>query len=367
MNEIIAKVYNSHPGGLSSLYRLYTEVKKLNKNVTVEDVKKYLKSDLTYTLHYPARRKWKRNRIIVSQPNELGQADLCDMRNLSDSNSGYKYILTYIDCFSKIGLAKPLMSKTQKEVASALDQLLKEHWVSRLQVDKGKEFANKLCKETAAANGTYLFFTLSSDIKASICERWNRTLKAKMYRYFTLNGTRRYINVLSHFVNDYNRSIHRSIQMRPIDVNEKNAKIVFNRLYPGFETERKLREYISRQDTSKSKFKTGEVVRKRYYLSPMEHRYLPNYSDRYYVVKAVVKGYPNYKYKLVTYEDNSPLQGTFYEEELESVIVNEHRVEVVDRRKRRGREELLLHYIGYPKQFDSWQPASIVRDLREKK
>ena len=49
---------------------------------------------------------------------------LVDMSPYSRSNSGYKYLLTVIDVFSKCGWIVPLKTKTGKEVATVLQELL---------------------------------------------------------------------------------------------------------------------------------------------------------------------------------------------------------------------------------------------------
>ena len=46
-------------------------------------------------------------------------------------------------------------------------------------------------------------------------ERFNRTLKGRMYRYFTPNQTKRWVDVLQDLVANYNTSYHRTIKMTP--------------------------------------------------------------------------------------------------------------------------------------------------------
>ena len=53
-----------------------------------------------------------------------------------------------------------------------------------------------------------------------------------MYRYFTASNTLRYIDVLEKFVKSYNSMYHRSIKMKPIQVNEENSDIVGRNLFP---------------------------------------------------------------------------------------------------------------------------------------
>ena len=76
-----------------------------------------------------------------------------------------------------------------------------------------------------------LFFTTHNDTKASIVERFNRTLKGKMWKYFTAKNTTKYIDVLQKLTYSYNHSRHRSIGMKPADVNLENESVVWQRLY----------------------------------------------------------------------------------------------------------------------------------------
>ena len=58
-----------------------------------------------------------------------------------------------------------------------------------------------------------------NDTKAAIVERVNRTFKNKMYRYFKAENTFRYMDVLQDVVESYNNTYHRSIGMKPSQVN----------------------------------------------------------------------------------------------------------------------------------------------------
>ena len=60
------------------------------------------------------------------------------------------------------------------------------------------------------------FYTSENeDIKAAVVERFNRTMKTKMYRYFTARNTRRYVDALPDLLYSYNHTYHRSIGMPP--------------------------------------------------------------------------------------------------------------------------------------------------------
>ena len=64
-------------GGLGGVERLYRDVKKDGKyDISRAQLKKWLMKQDTYTLHKPARRHYKRNRVIVGGIDELWQMDL---------------------------------------------------------------------------------------------------------------------------------------------------------------------------------------------------------------------------------------------------------------------------------------------------
>ncbi|GFX31860.1 uncharacterized transposon-derived protein F54H12.3 [Trichonephila clavipes] len=92
------------------------------------------------------------------------------------------------------------------------------------------------------------FFT-TNKAKASIVERFNRTLKSKMWKYFTEMNTKCYIDVLGKLVYSYNHTWYRSIRMEPSSVSEGNQTQVWLTLYG-----QSLKE-------SKSIFKVGDTVR----------------------------------------------------------------------------------------------------------
>lgn len=68
----------------------------------------------------------------------------------------------------------------------------------------------------------HFFTTRNAETKASIVERFQRTLKTRMWRYFTRHKTRRYVNILPNLVYAYNHSYHRSIKRDPAEVNASN-------------------------------------------------------------------------------------------------------------------------------------------------
>ena len=90
-----------------------------------------------------------------------------------------------------------------------------------------------------------------TDTKAAIVERFNRTFKNKMYRYFTAANTFRYVDVLQDLVKSYNNTYHRSIGMEPINVTKSNSTQARMCLFPS----------INKRLKRKVLFKVGDYVR----------------------------------------------------------------------------------------------------------
>ena len=65
-------------------------------------------------------------------------------------------------------------------------------------------------------------------------ERFNRTIKGKMFKYFSANNTRKFVDVLDLLVDQYNNAIHSSIKMIQANrMKHENIKVRRN-LYPEF-------------------------------------------------------------------------------------------------------------------------------------
>ena len=207
----------------------YASIEKLVKASKLKraTVRKWLQSQPTYTLHAPARTQgYPTRRYIVHDIDEQWQADLADMSALANYNNGYKYILTVIDLFSRYAWARPLKSKRGAEVAAAFRDIFNndKRVPKRVQTDQGKEFENRDVR-TLFAQYNIELFSIKSAYKAAVVERFNRTLKGRIWRFFTANITNKWAtnNVLSDAVAAYNHSVHRTLKRRPVDIHVGNV------------------------------------------------------------------------------------------------------------------------------------------------
>ena len=117
-------------------------------------------------------------------------------------------------------------NKTSKSVATAFDRILarcKEQHPVLFQTDIGKEFLGKEMQQVLKNNSINYRVVRNPDIKAVVVERFNRTLRDRLWRYFTHTNTYRYIDILQKIVDAYNNSWHSGTKMVPAKVNLHNA------------------------------------------------------------------------------------------------------------------------------------------------
>ena len=190
-------------------------------------VEEWLSEQDAYTLHKPARRHFRRRRVIVGDLRQQCQADLVDLSNLKIDNDGMTFLLTVIGVFSKVARCVPMKNRSAASLVAALSTTFTDEWPKTLKTDQGLEFLNKSVQALLREYGIHQVSTHNAETKASIVERFNRTLKTRMWRYFTKHQTWRYIDVLHDLVDSYNNTPHRGISMVPSQVSAKNQEKVW--------------------------------------------------------------------------------------------------------------------------------------------
>ena len=138
------------------------------------------------------------------------------------------------------------------------------------QFDKGKKFYNVGVRDLLTSHNVD-YFSTHSDKKAAIVERFNRTLKTMTWKYFCSKGTYNWIDVLDKFSENFgNNTKHRSILMKPKDVNKTNENKVWITLYGHVMGGLPL-----------PKFRIGDTVRVSKYKSIFAKGYEANFTEEY--------------------------------------------------------------------------------------
>ena len=168
-------------------------------------------------LHEPITRNFSKRTVISNGIDKIWAADLVEMQKFSKWNKGIKYLLMVIDVFSKCGWITPLIDKKTETVSLAFNEIFKsKRKPTMLWTDKGSEFISKHFKGFLSKKDIKLYHTENEE-KSSIVERWNKTIKNKMWKMFTVNNNTVYWDKLENIVNNYNNTKHSSIKMSPVE------------------------------------------------------------------------------------------------------------------------------------------------------
>lgn len=348
-----------NPTSFSSVSKLYKACRLENPHVTYQSVKDWLAGEGVYSLHKPARKTFKRNKCIVSYVDEQWQADLVDMQPYSGSNQGCRYLLTVIDMFSKFAFVVPLKDKTGPTLKVAFQDIFETKRIpEKLQTDQGTEFENSTLDIYLHSMGVKHFSTRNRQIKCAVVERFNRTLKGRLYKYMTANRTDNYLDVLDDIVDSYNRTVHSVTKMRPVDVDPddiEDKRRVFRNTY-GYSS---LRELILHQvyhtkQPSTSELKPGDLVRVLKLRKEFQRGFKPSWSSSLCKIKRVIHrlGSPVYEVKDTTGHSK---RKKFYLEELQKVTQNMlNASKVLRSRVRKGEIQHLIQWTPNAPEDKCW-------------
>ncbi|GBM34080.1 Putative uncharacterized transposon-derived protein F54H12.3 [Araneus ventricosus] len=344
MERILEAAYYdfANPASFGGVKKLSTITK-----VPYHKTKQWLSSQDTYSLHKPVRYKFSRRATLSYGINDLWQCDLVDLQQLAEHNNGFRFLLTIIDVFSKYAYVIPLKSKTSAAVKKAFENLLQQVKPRNIQSDKGNEFYNTQLQSLFKRHNIN-HYSAEGDHKASVVERFNRTLKNKMFRVFTYRKSYKYDDVLQSLVKSYNDSKHRSIGMAPSKVTPDLEPQIFKKLY-GYTIK-----------NSKVSLNKGDVVRISKANKSFRRGYLPGWSDEVFTVSKAYSSHPT-TFELQDLKSEA-IKGRFYAEELQKISKRSDDywlIEKVLKTKGRGRKkEYYVKWKGFDNRFNSWVKAA---------
>lgn len=290
-------------------------------------------------IHKPARKNFPRRKFVQKGINDTWQIDLVEMIPFHKQNEGYRYLLTIIDTFSKYSYAVPVKNKSALDIVSAIRNVFKisKKTPKNIQSDQGKEFFNKQFLKLMDEMNINHYHTYTH-LKASICERFNRTLKNLMWKMFSYQGNYRWIDKLKQLINTYNNTYHRTIKMKPIDVCRQNEQFILQSAY----NQPKI--------FPKHKYSVGDYVRISKYKGVFAKGYEPNWTTEIFKITKIKSTYP-VTYLLKDYR-NEIIKGSFYEEEIQKVKdKNAYLVEKIIKTKR---NKVYVKWLGFDDSHNSW-------------
>ncbi|KAH7712436.1 hypothetical protein AAVH_20240 [Aphelenchoides avenae] len=338
------------PACYSGVERVYAEALRHCPTINRSDVRAWLKRQRTYTLYRPTARKFTRLRTVPTGLNTDWQADLTLFNALKDYNDGFKYILVCVDVLSRMVYAQPVREKSAAHMRPAFEAILERAGVQpwKLFTDRGLEFESREMRQFFHEKDILKFCAYTNKVqKAAVVERMNRTIKERLYKFFSQRNTLRWLDVLQRIVYAINHSVCRMTGMRPVDVTEENAPALRRRLY----------EPLLHAPDEGTRYLEGDTVRiiKKKALFT---KGLAPFSDVIYTVGKVLNRRRPVVYRLKDHFGDY-LKGYFYEKELvPTAPFNETTTRirrVIQRRTdQNGRRMALVEWLNHPATYNSW-------------
>lgn len=361
----------SHEAGFAgarNLLRVNKRGKRLDDAREKGRIYEWLSNQDAYTLHKPINRRFPRLRYDVSNIFDLWELDLMQLTSIKEHNDGYNYLLVAIDVLSKFAFVEPLREKTASSVAAAFKKILDRAKQTPIlvQTDRGKEFVGSSFQALLKKYDIRFRVARNPDIKAAVVERLNRTIRERMWRYFTRNNTKRYIDIVQKLIHAYNHTVHSSTKMRPCDVTYYNAAEVRENL-----AKRSSQQTINKRKGKRleAKYKVGDYVRISRTKNTFERGYEKNFSEEIFKVVKVSSRQNTFTYVIQDLNDEL-IDGFFYDEELalvgkERVTSDVFEIERVLETKGRGKNKrVLVKWKGWPDKFNSWIDASELKNIQ---
>lgn len=297
---------------------------KGSKKQKLQIIREFLQQQRGYTLFRSSKTPTKRNPYRVWALDLLWEIDLAAFPKLASANNNITYLLVCIDTFSRFAFVRPVRSKHPHEIVKALHNIFiqSNRKPYQIQSDAGKEFLGK-DMQNFLHNQNIKFRVVQTTLKAkaSLVERFNRTLRERIVRYLNWrhyskqSNENRYIDALPMIVDDYNRSKHTSLgKLRPIDVKKENAVMVY----------KIARERIEKQIHKKSvqkrppKFQIGDFVRVQRKRDLFEKLSKSIWSDEIFQINRVIRRQPFTVYEIIDLRGNV-VKGKLYERELQRI------------------------------------------------
>lgn len=361
-----------------------TLIKQLEGAAAHELVSEFLSKQPSYTVHRRIQKEhFPRRKILVPGPRNRLEADLLELRDLKDWNSGYQYALIVIDAFTRKVWAEPLKRKDSPTVSDAFQSLYNEeshHLQSNyLYTDSGREFTGNPFQNLMNKLGIQHRLATAEEFHCPFVERVIRTIKEKLFQAMTTEYTKRWIDLLPLVISTYNKTPHSSLggKLTPEEAcDPANYLEALTHTYPADEI---VGLGANKKSAVKYLYKKGDLVRikKRSESLLPSKGYLPNFTWEIFRIRERANTRPQDRHRgppaYILEDLNGEIieHSVFYEPELVRVHVSQLNAlspirEILGRRKKKDSGyELLVWFHGEPKSKARWMAEKGIKGLEE--
>lgn len=317
----------------NSYYRLEGLYKRLALeylNISKHDVQEALNKLEIYQMNMPFKPAIVKP-IVSMSPMQQWEIDLVEFTDLAAHNSNYKYLMNVIDTFSKFVWSVPIHNKESATVVKHLEKnFLVEGAPKIISSDNGREFKSHLMSDMLKEYNVQQIFSLPYKPQSQgQVERFNSTLKSKIYSYMNDKSTQKYVDALPKIVFSYNNTVHSTIKQTPFQVHRglsAKLSLLHKSVYKAIQTKatnmidsshKKLSKDMERLDVGNSvRIATAALKqfrKKQQFAKALKH---PKWTPYVYKVKQVKKDEKQNELFKLEMEDKDPDDRWYFRYEL---------------------------------------------------
>ena len=374
-HEFLTKLYEDFqkPHSYAGVTKLYNHIRS-NYNrpdITKKDVVEFLKTLDSQTFHGQVCRRYMRLPIKVSSPGLIIGVDFCDMNSfIMQYNDNYRYILVILDMFSrKVELTACKNKNSINYLAGLKSYLCNNARLNYRKIfsDEDQAFLSKSANRFYKKNKLVRYNVKNRKFKNSIVERFIKTMKQYLFRYFTHNNTYKFIDILNTFQKKYNSTPHRGLCYKTPDEVHRLTNINEIKSQETGQMIQKIRNYglriIDKEmkilNSSNLVLEPGTYVR--LLLNDAERIFAKTSSEKIYTTE-IFKIYRVDKRVPVTYYlkdlNGDQIDGVVYRSEIRPVsLPNVYFVEKILKSKidkTTGKQIHFVKWSGYDSSHNSW-------------
>ena len=179
------------------------------------------------------RKYYPTNKTDVYHIDDVWSLDNLDLKDYGPKNNrGYRYVLVFIDNFSKFGWTVPIKKKNAQTMKDTFKNILisSKRRPNLIESDRGKEFYNNILQDFLNKNNIKLY-SRNSSYGAVFAERFNRTIRDLLKKIVFEKGDGNWIDNLPTKTKQYNNRVHSPTKLTPIQASlKKNEGYVYKNL-----------------------------------------------------------------------------------------------------------------------------------------
>jgi hypothetical protein len=349
-NKLLKEIYYNPKTGFKSQNRLYKEALKQDQRIRHNDVDSFLKQQEENQINKLDNNK--KYLFKINAPPSYYQMDLTFYPKYKSVNNGYTIMLCLIEIASRKAYIIPLKTKNEKEIYEAINKLInKIKGIKAITTDNGSEFTNKKVDKLLKDNHIVHYLGQAEDKRTlSIVERFNRTIKNYLRKYFTAYNTYKWINVIDDIVENYNNSYHSGIKTSPNQITNEQIERIYtdNIQYNSY-----LKDRLN--------IKIGDLVR-----TLNSKHIFEKEGEKYSTVVYEVVGIIGNKYEIKNIKTNNILQKKYGIYELSKISET---IEKFDNKKNnKNKQQILKDYKTNLKlQKEGLDKKNIISSIRRPK